>query len=160
MSLITSFLIYSIDDQRYLWVVARYEEERDDLYGEISKLNRALEIAKMEHDARLREAATLDDQLQTQTKFSTLMVENIDTLTQQNKELEDMLVAQRRATKNGTPKGTSNDEIGVLQARNRALLKESQLTNKTILSLSKENSALKRIIATYSVGVLEEHNYA
>lgn len=114
----------------------------------------------MKFEAAMRELSGLENQMQTQTKFIAMMAEQVDNLTKENKELEKLVISQRRGATGVATTNASSNEIATLKSRYNVLLKESQDANKTILSLTKEISNLKSIIATYSVGVLQEHNYA
>lgn len=116
----------------------------------------------MKRAAAFRDVESLEMQLQTQTKFTKMMAEENDTLSKQNKEMDDLLIAHRRAAKNreGLIATSSSSQISVLQERNTALINENQSQYEKIRELMKENSSLKDIVATYSVNVREEHNYA
>lgn len=118
-----------------------------------------LEIEKLKHKALEKDAKLLESQLGVQTRINKMMVDEHDLLVNQNKELEDMLIAERRARK--AHEGTSNvSVIHELKKRNMDLIKENQKMNEQVANLKKEILKLRSTVASYGVIVNSEHNYA
>lgn len=87
--------------------------------------------------AMARDVETLEEQLQTQIKFGTMLTQENDTLVKQNNELESLLIAERRAAKNRGDKivnTASTINTSTLNRRYAALTDENKAAHDKMFS--------------------------
>lgn len=121
-----------------------------------------MEIERLKREHLSKDNAILESQVATQTKFNKMMAEENDVLGQQLKEMEGILVAERRAAKrngNEAAPNINSNMVNELNKKSATLQKEMQSANEKIAMLLKENAHFKEVINSYSVNVVHEHNY-
>lgn len=154
--------ICSQDEENvWIWEIKKYKEEQNELNARIARYMNILEIEKLKQIGLQKDIRTLEGQIGVQTKFNKMLTEENDSLSKQNKELEDMLVSERRVARSAplsAVNGTSERQN--VFDRNTTLLKANQETNEKVLALEKENAAMKSVIESFSIATTSEHNYS